>query len=283
MIFYDRPKLNELLSSFSELVGANISIYGENFEGAYVENQNDHSFCAKYLRAMSSTCSCSDAEALKKSYTSKKPFFYKCHFGYFEIMLYYELDKDTHFNVCVGPFREEKIDDEIIDKIKNICTRLNKDFDEALDNFYKTPIFNEIKYKSIVNIIDALMKYAIDNKYINIKGSFLVDELDPYLKKNLNKNITVSLVTKEFFLTSKQLETEVKRLSGLSPKKYILRYKVNAAKDMLINSTKSLQIISYDVGFEDYNYFIKVFKSITNDTPFKYRQKFSSKSFIETK
>lgn len=283
MISYDYKKLNELLTSMTEVVGANIAFYDDTYEETHVENKNNSSFCSNFLEIEKSNCNCSIASALKTSHNTKKPFFYKCHFGFVEIMLYYEFDKNTHFYVRIGPFREQETTKEMTEKISCVCKKTGKDFNLAMEYFYKTPIFTEKKYYSIINIIDTLMEYAKLTKLINVKDSFLVDELDPYLEKNLGVNVSINDIAKNFFMSTKQLESEVKYSSGLSPKKYILKFKMKAAKDKLINTNKSLQIIASEVGFDDYNYFIKVFKSFNNETPLKFRQKFSSRSYIEIK
>ena len=59
---------------------------------------------------------------------------------------------------------------------------------------------------------------------------------------------------------------------GVAPTKYIQQYRVDKAKELLINSTGSVEEIAVAVGFANSSYFCKVFKAITGTTPSEYAE-----------
>ena len=59
---------------------------------------------------------------------------------------------------------------------------------------------------------------------------------------------------------------------GVAPTRYIQQYRVDKAKELLINSTGSVEDIAVAVGFANSSYFCKVFKSITGVTPSEYAE-----------
>jgi len=63
-----------------------------------------------------------------------------------------------------------------------------------------------------------------------------------------------------------------KELTGSSPHKYILELKLNEAKLLLSNSTQSVKQISYNLNFENPDYFPIFFKKRTGCTPIEYRE-----------
>ena len=83
-------------------------------------------------------------------------------------------------------------------------------------------------------------------------------------------------------LDHETLLAEYEKLPRLSPEQVkasvammelCIKYlRVKAAEELLIVSDKPVSEIAADVGYSDYNYFIKVFKKATGVTPLKYRK-----------
>ena len=57
------------------------------------------------------------------------------------------------------------------------------------------------------------------------------------------------------------------------PTKYIRQYRVDKAKELLVNTSDSIDVIAIKVGFANASYFCKVFKSLTGITPSEFVQK----------
>lgn len=60
---------------------------------------------------------------------------------------------------------------------------------------------------------------------------------------------------------------------GVPPTKYIQQYRVERAKELLVNSSGSVEDIALAVGFANSSYFCKVFKSVTGMTPSEFAEK----------
>ena len=60
---------------------------------------------------------------------------------------------------------------------------------------------------------------------------------------------------------------------GVAPTRYIQQYRVDKAKELLINSNASVEDIAVTVGFANSSYFCKVFKNITGLTPSEFAEK----------
>jgi AraC-like DNA-binding protein len=58
----------------------------------------------------------------------------------------------------------------------------------------------------------------------------------------------------------------------MSIKQYINKVRLERAADMLVQNEYSISTIARGVGFEDTNYFIKLFKSTYGCTPGEYRK-----------
>lgn len=93
-----------------------------------------------------------------------------------------------------------------------------------------------------------------------------------YLDINFSKCITLDVLSKTFYLHPVYLQRKFKQEYDLSPTEYIIRLRINHAKDYLISTNLSIEEISYKTGFSTPSYFIKVFKKSEHCTPHQYRK-----------
>ena len=60
---------------------------------------------------------------------------------------------------------------------------------------------------------------------------------------------------------------------GVSPKRYIIKKRIERAKELLCSTDADVFEIANSVGYEDQFYFYKIFKKYTNLSPSEYRKK----------
>lgn len=87
-----------------------------------------------------------------------------------------------------------------------------------------------------------------------------MDRLDDYINTHLNQKITIEDLCRYFNTSRTTLYTMFQNCMDCSLKKYICRKKIDAAKMLLITTEMPICEIGFAVGFEDYNYFLRIFK-----------------------
>ena len=93
-----------------------------------------------------------------------------------------------------------------------------------------------------------------------------------YINGNYNKAIKIPDLAKMDGLSMTQYNLHFKRQTGMSPTKYIIALRMNTAKELIETSDLPLVQISSMCGYEDYNFFAKVFKQDVGMSPRKYRK-----------
>lgn len=97
-----------------------------------------------------------------------------------------------------------------------------------------------------------------------------------YIQKNYKKPLTVG----ELAAVAKVTEQHVIRLFrqhlGTTPIRYINRTRVFHAIDLLRNTDLTVKQIAYEIGFEDPNYFCRVFKREEKMTPLETRRRIAN-------
>ena len=92
-----------------------------------------------------------------------------------------------------------------------------------------------------------------------------------YIDKNYMKDITLSMVANEIYITSGYLSTLFKQVTGDSFVNYLNRVRIEQACDLLKDVRLKTYEVAYQVGFQDEKYFTKVFKKLKGTSPSHYR------------
>ncbi|MFS1511067.1 helix-turn-helix domain-containing protein [Chengkuizengella sp. SCS-71B] len=97
--------------------------------------------------------------------------------------------------------------------------------------------------------------------------SLIVNQLQVFIKKNYAKSLTLSDAAKHVNRNSYYISHLFKQETGMSFIEYLQKKRIEEAKKLLEASNLNLSDISVKVGFSDANYFSRVFKKITGDSP----------------
>lgn len=180
---------------------------------------------------------------------------------------------------------------EIIEKIVKEGFFLNKNpvfnigmNEEIIDLYYKAiEIANEERsgfqqaLSGIVMNILGLMYYR--NKTRAFEDEELINKINKakvIMREDVYKNITAEDVSKSLGISYSGFRRAFKELTGTSPSKYMLELKLNEAKLLLYNTNLPIKEISYNLNFENPDYFPIFFKKRTGKTPSEYRHFASS-------
>lgn len=87
-----------------------------------------------------------------------------------------------------------------------------------------------------------------------------------FIENNLTGHPTIRDVAEELALNTNSLYNIVKHYSGLSPKEFITNRLILEAKRRLYYSESSIKQLAYDLGFNDPEYFSRLFKKVTGKT-----------------
>ena len=148
-----------------------------------------------------------------------------------------------------------------INKLLGICLTDKKDKD----------IFADLALQElIIRIVQSQNLQAVQSDEIKNKNSSF-SAIVSYIKINLFKKLNLKTLTTEACMSSPSLYRMFKREIGVSPIEFILTEKVNFAKKLLQNPAIQINEVCYEAGFEDCNYFIRIFKKMEGVTPKQYQ------------
>lgn len=136
----------------------------------------------------------------------------------------------------------EIIEDEImlLEQIKGF---------EQLEN-----LFNWIKeyFKNILDVANSKNK----RKYNSIIN-YIIDSIE----RNYTSDIELNSLAKKLFLSANYLSTLFKKETGVSFKSYLTNYRLQKAKELLLNPQYKIYQIANIVGYENEEYLCRLFKN----------------------
>ncbi len=118
--------------------------------------------------------------------------------------------------------------------------------------------------------LETIILQITDNIYDSYTSP-LSAEIMSFISAHYTEKITLSDISQATFYSAAYCENEFKKTTGKSIINYLIDVRVNAAKKLLSESSMSCARIATAVGFEDANYFSRIFKKRTGYSPLKYR------------
>ncbi|MDR6564352.1 MULTISPECIES: AraC family transcriptional regulator [unclassified Arcicella] len=111
---------------------------------------------------------------------------------------------------------------------------------------------------------------AFKYNQIDVTPSVVMDAIS-YIQLNINQPLTVSHLANRANLNVDYFSRIFHQSLGKSPIKYILEKRIERAQYLITTTNKQMSDIALDTGFDNLQYFSRIFKRITGLTPGEYR------------
>lgn len=93
-----------------------------------------------------------------------------------------------------------------------------------------------------------------------------------YMHDNYQHDIKISALAQDMHMSTEYFIRSFKKVTGKSPKRYLLDYRLQCVISQLIESDEKIAAIAEACGFSDMSYFSRIFKAYTGKTPSEYRK-----------
>ncbi|NJD02977.1 MAG: helix-turn-helix domain-containing protein [Ruminiclostridium sp.] len=94
-----------------------------------------------------------------------------------------------------------------------------------------------------------------------------------YIHNNYEREISLGDIAKFVFLSPSYFARAFKEETGLSPISYLLKIRIDSAKELLADTELKISDIALSVGFSNQQRFNEMFKKYAKQTPLQYRKK----------
>jgi len=95
-----------------------------------------------------------------------------------------------------------------------------------------------------------------------------------YIHAHLDQGLTLDKIAASVYMSSHYFSSLFKQSTGITPYQYVMKYRIEKAKQLLREQELSLVEICQQVGFQNQSHFTRVFRQHTTTTPKAYRDGF---------
>jgi AraC-like DNA-binding protein len=137
---------------------------------------------------------------------------------------------------------------------------------------------SQLLFEHIVFAIHARLasQYGVQRSKPLVSGASLNARQERMVKDILTANLSqeppIADVAQACGLSVSKLIRAFRNTTGMPPHRWLRSYRVDRAKDLLLNSSLSLGQIAYDCGFSDQSHFTRVFSAAVGTTPGAWRR-----------
>jgi AraC-like DNA-binding protein len=154
----------------------------------------------------------------------------------------------------------------------DLATTINKLVKECMStSITKDALADLTLQELLVRIIQTQTIKSIENTDLSCTTNTPISYVIEYIKKNLNNDISLKKLSSFSSMSATSLYRFFKRELGMSPLEFILKEKLKCAKKLLTSPNIHINEVCYLSGFENANYFSRLFKKYEGITPKQYQ------------
>ena len=272
---FDEEQLRRLIANLKILTGVPANILDP--EGRDINLFRGHPpFCRAINDLPEGHERCIACDQCKiRHYTAERGFqFYRCHVGICEAVMPLYDRKNPLAYLAVGCYLDDSPMEEQWEHTRALLDWWPGGPDSLKEAFFQFRQYSQQEVQAYAETLEAL------SAYIQLKGMILATEQTDaqkralYLDEHYMEKLSLASISRHLHIGRTKLCAIAKELSGGETLSYLIaRRRIDAAKRLLLQSNMPISAVAESVGISDYNYFSKVFRSMTGTTPSTFRKK----------
>lgn len=124
----------------------------------------------------------------------------------------------------------------------------------------------------MTNLLLAIMTSSEAYQHAQQSMPYQIKDVANYLSRNFSKEFSLDALAASFSISKYHLCRSFKKYTGFTINEYVTQLRLERAKDLLRTTTLSANKIGALVGIPDENYFYRLFRKHTGQSPHKYRK-----------
>ena len=157
--------------------------------------------------------------------------------------------------------------------VQEKCPELTAQAEEAMDNidYYMKCLNSPSLFASLKILLDSLWESGEDKGADSSSVVQQVEQIHRYIEQSYHENITLTALAEQYHMDASYLSRIFSQKYGETIIAFLTRIRMEKAAELMKNQDKKLETISFLVGYDDYNYFSRVFRKKMGCSPREYR------------
>lgn len=268
---FDRERLLELMRDFHILSGIRIVLFDDEYRELLSYPSSHCAFCARIRQEpeMRKLCSQSDEAAFQRSGKTRRLMLYRCHAGLTEAVIPLVENRIILGYLMFGQISDHSsapaLDAHLHRQLSLHGIAADFPLSEGI------PLKTSEQIQAAAKIMEACTMYALGSQTVSLRRETFSNQLKTYLLEHLSEPLDSHSIAQALGMSRSKLYQQCQQYLDLGVTEYLRSLRIQQAKHLLRDTDVPITRISGMVGFEDYNYFCRVFRQETGLSPRKYR------------
>lgn len=272
---FDLSRLKLLLKDFYHMTRIRITVFDDSFHELAAWPELPAPFC-RIIRtdADAAACCCRcDKRACETAAKHRTLYTYRCHAGLTESITPIIVGNITIGYLLFGHVFSYSSHDEGWRQIRELCRNYRLDFASLETACRLLPVITEDYIASASHIMQAVASCLCMERMVTLRRQELPVQIDEYIQAHFTEKLDTARLAEQFGIGRTRLYKIAKQSYGLGIAEHIRNLRMEKARKLLTEqSGLTLSQIASECGFDDYNYFITVFKRVVGMPPKAYAQ-----------
>lgn len=250
-----------------------ITVFDDSFHELAAYPEQIALFCQMIRSDISAAARCHQCDAQACGIAAKRRtlYTYRCHAGLTESITPIIIENIIIGYLLFGHVFSYASYEEGWEQIQKLCEGYSIDKKELETACRQQPIITEDYISSASHIMQAVASYLCMERMVTLRKQELPVQIDEYIQAHYTENIEAMQLAKHFGIGKTQLYEIANQNYGIGIAAHIRNLRIEKARRLLSEqSGLTLAEIAAECGFDDYNYFITVFKRTTGVPPRAY-------------
>lgn len=110
----------------------------------------------------------------------------------------------------------------------------------------------------------------------DLSGDWIVQQATSYIKEHYAEGCDLQEIADAVGKSDRHVRQHFKDVLNISPRRYLLEYRIQKAKELIEYSSYAFKEIADKVGFKSIHHFARTFHGISGQTPGEWRRKYQA-------
>jgi AraC-like DNA-binding protein/ligand-binding sensor protein len=249
----------------------------EYWQLAHRGKKNENPFCALLAEDPKTLAVCLEAHDNMIRHTGDVPHTVTCPFGLTETAVPVKLGQKTIGYLRIGQVLRKSPQRGDTERVKRTVITHGGRFTTALRKAWElNPLIPADKYSAIIRLLSFFAAQLSDliNQIMLEKQNVehpVVQKAREYIEKNKGDAISLASVAQAAGASVFHFSKIFHKSTGLTFTDYVSRVRLNDARTQLLNPSRRVSEIAYEVGFQSLTQFNRTFKRVFGQSPTKFR------------
>ncbi len=250
------------------------------FNGVHYGKKQENPFCALMSKTDEGCAECYALQCKVEEEAQYQPKTLKCFAGMCETAVPVRVGENLIAFLHTGQVllhRPDKV------RFKQIAATILKwgaevDLKKLEEHYLNTRVLTPQQYEALIRLLAIFAQHLAEcGNALALHGTSgefpAVEKARSFIRDHSDDELSLAAVAKTVNMSATYFSGKFKEVTGINFVEYVARTRIEKARHFLLDPTRRVSEVAFDVGFQSLSQFNRTFKNIVGESPSAYRAK----------